>query len=205
MIGIKVCGLTRPQDACAAVAAGANAVGVIFARSPRRVTLAQARAVFAGLPPQIVRFGVFADQPRDRVKRLAKALALDRLQFHGHESENYLSAFPQGRVVRALRPAVSERPHGDPSPAASAWLVDAASADRLGGTGLRSNWAYARALKRWGKPVILSGGLNARNVAQAIRAVRPAMVDVCSGVELAPGRKSAAKLRALIRAVRACE
>ncbi len=199
---VKICGLTRPGDARAAAAAGADAIGLVFAPSPRRVSATRARRIIAALPLHVVRFGVFVDQDPDWIAALAADLGLDRLQFHGGEKTASLRRFPAARVVRALRPPAGARlPRRDPAPAASAFLVDACSTERAGGTGLTGNWAYARHLRRFGKPVILSGGLNASNVRQAIRRVRPDMVDVSSGVESGPGIKSPALVRAFIRAV----
>lgn len=206
MTAVKVCGLTRPDDARAAVAAGAALIGLVFAPSPRRVTLAQARACIAVLPPYIVRVGVFVDADPAWVARIAVAAGLDRLQFNGEESSAYLAAFHPGRVLKALRvPAGTPAPRRDPAPRAGALLIDAWAPGLAGGTGRVSDWAYARAVKRFGKPVGLSGGLTSANVGAAIRAVGPDWVDVCSGVETRPGIKSKALLRAFFRAVRAAE
>jgi phosphoribosylanthranilate isomerase len=204
MTAVKVCGLTRPGDARAAVAAGAALIGLVFAPSPRRVTVAQARAIIAVLPPQIVRVGVFVDADPAWVARTAVAVGLDRLQFNGGEDGAYLAAFRPHRILKALRvPAGAPTPRRDPAPRAGALLVDAWVPGLAGGTGRVANWAYARTLKRFGKPLVLSGGLTPANVGAAIRAVRPDVVDVSSGVETRPGIKSAAKVRAFLRAVRA--
>ena len=206
MTAVKICGLTRASDARVAVAAGAALVGMVFAPSPRRVTLAQARAIVAVLPPQIVRVGVFVDQDPAWVSRVAVTVGLDRLQFSGHEDSAYLRKFRSHRIIKALHArAGAPRPRRDPAPQAGAFLVDAWVPGLAGGTGHRANWDYARGLKRFGKPLILSGGLTPANVAAAVRSVRPDIVDVASGVELRPGIKSVSKLRAFLRAVQAAE
>ncbi len=206
MTAVKVCGLTRPEDVRAAVTAGAALIGLVFAPSPRRVTLAQARACIAVLPPHIVRVGVFVDADPAWVARTAVAAGLDRLQFNGAEDAAYLAAFHRGRIFKALRVAAgTPAPRRDPAPRAGALLVDAWAPGLAGGTGRVSDWAYARALRRFGKPVGLSGGLTPANVGSAIRAADPDWVDVCSGVETRPGIKSAALLRAFLRAVRSAD
>ncbi len=203
MTGIKICGLTRPEDARVAAAAGADAIGLVFAPSPRRVLPGQAKAIIAALPPHIVRIGVFVDQDPDWIGRIMDTMGLDRLQFHGSEKKTVLRRFSSSRVIRALRPPAGRAlARQDPEPAAAAFLVDACVPGTSGGTGILSNWKYARGLRRFGKPVILSGGLNPDNVSRAIRAVKPDMVDVSSGVEIRPGIKSAARIRAFVKAVR---
>jgi len=203
MIRIKICGITRPKDAWQAVRSGADAIGLIFAASPRQVTPGQAKKIIQVLPPYIIRVGVFVNQEAEWVKQIADQLGLDRLQFHGHETSQYLRWFTKSRVIRALRPkAQMIRPKNDPAPAASAFLVDAYVPGLQGGTGRLANWEYTSHLKHFGKPIILSGGLTADNVSSAVRRVKPDMVDVSSGVETKPGIKSAAKIRRFIKAVR---
>ncbi len=203
MIKIKVCGLTRPQDAELAVACGADAVGLIFAPSPRRVSAARAKAILRRVPPTVLAFGVFVDQDPQWIKGLIQNLGLDRIQFHGQEPDRVLRLFSSHCVVRALKPKAHDPvPGRDPARAAGAFLVDAYVRGQAGGTGKLSNWAFARGLKKFNKPLILSGGLNTGNVLQAIRQVKPDMVDVSSGVESSPGIKHPARLRAFIKKVR---
>lgn len=203
MIRIKICGITRAEDARAAVALGADAIGFIFAPSQRRVTPRQAGAILAAVPPQILSVGVFANQSPALIRSLVAELGLDRIQFHGQEPASVVRTFPARRVIYALRPKPgSALPRRDPSPGAGALLVDAFVPGVLGGTGRLANWSFARTLKKFKKPVILSGGLNPRNVAEAIRRVSPDMVDVSSGVESRPGRKNRAAMKAFIQAVR---
>lgn len=203
MTRVKICGLTRPEDVRAAVAAGADALGFVLAPSPRRVTVQQVKRLLAGVPPYVITVGVFADQPLPLLRYCLEALGLDRLQFHGQEPRAWQRQFPKARVIRALRPAAgAPLPGRDPAPAASAFLMDALVPGQSGGTGRKSNWTYAKHLKRFGKTLILSGGLTPENVGQAIRQVGPDMVDVSSGVELRPGIKSGSRIRAFIQAVR---
>ena len=203
MTAVKVCGLTRASDAHAAAQAGVQALGLIFAPSPRRVSPEQARRVLAGVPTTVLRFGVFVDQPWRWVRALAQDLQLDRLQFQGSEDDAYLRHFHPVQIVRALRPRPGEKaPRRDPAPRAAALLVDAWSPLAAGGTGLAANWPYARALRRFPKTLILSGGLTPANVGDAIRRVGPDLVDVSSGVETRPGIKNPAKIRAFLDAVR---
>ncbi|MEW6517049.1 MAG: phosphoribosylanthranilate isomerase [candidate division FCPU426 bacterium] len=203
MIRVKICGLTRPEDVRAAVTAGADALGFVLAPSPRCISVAQARRLLAGVPPFVTTVGVVVDQPLPLLQYSLEELGLDRLQFHGQETNAWMRRFPRPRVIRALRPAAdAPLPVRDPAPAAGAYLVDALVPGQVGGTGKKSNWPFARHLRRFGKPVILAGGLTPENVSEAIRRVRPDMVDVSSGVELRPGVKDPARIRAFIRAVR---
>ncbi len=203
MIRIKICGITRASDARVAVDLGADAVGLIFAPSQRRVSPRQARAILAVVPPHVLSVGVFVNQSPVLIRSLVAELGLDRIQLHGGEAPGMIRNFPARRVIYAVRPkAGSAWPLRDPRPAAGALLVDAYVPGAFGGTGRLANWAYARHLKKFGKPVILSGGLNPRNVGEAMRRVNPDMVDVSSGVESRPGIKSRSALRAFIQAVR---
>ena len=203
MTPVKICGLTRVADARAAVAAGARAIGFVFGPSPRQVTPALARRLLAAVPTTVLRCGVFVDQPWRWVRAVAQDLHLDRVQFNGSEDGEYLRHFHPAQIMRALRPgAGAPAPRRDPVPRAAALVVDAWSPTAAGGTGLKANWAYARALRRFPKTLILAGGLNAANVAEAIRRVKPDLVDVSSGVEVRPGIKDPVKIRAFISAAR---
>jgi phosphoribosylanthranilate isomerase len=201
MTAVKICGLTRVEDVRVAVKAGARALGFVFAPSPRRITPEKAQRLLAQVPATVLRIGVFVDQDWRWVRGVAETLHLDRLQFHGSESSAYLRHFHPAACIRALRPVADVvLPKRDPAPEASALLVDAWVPGVAGGTGKLANWKYALALRRFPKTLILSGGLNPANVAEAVRRVRPDMVDVSSGVEIKPGIKSAVKIRAFIRA-----
>ena len=203
MIAIKICGITRLSDARVAIRAGANAIGMVFAPSPRRITYSQAKAIVDKLPVYVIKVGVFVDQPLEELLWLVDKLGLDRLQFHGSENSQVLRKFSFTRVIKALRPKKKALlPTQDPAPDAAAYLVDAFKPGVKGGTGLLANWEYAKSLKKFKKTVILSGGLNTNNISEAITKVKPDMVDVSSGVEKSPGIKDTVKLREFIKKVR---
>lgn len=204
MTKIKICGITRVDDAAAAVAHGADAIGLIFAPSKRQVSLRQAKKILSVIPPTVLTMGVFVNQDSQWIKEITQQLGLDRIQFHGQEKTTALKTFPQHRVIKALHPAHRfEPPIYNPAPAAGAFLIDAYVPGQAGGTGQLANWTYAKQLKLFKKPVILSGGLHADNVQAAIKKVRPAMVDVSSGVEQSPGIKDRNKIKKFIKAVKA--
>ncbi|MCD4814570.1 phosphoribosylanthranilate isomerase [bacterium] len=204
MTRIKICGITRVSDARAAVRYGADAIGFVFAPSLRQVTIRQAAALVRVLPVHVLRFGVFVDQDPAWIAAVVDAVGLDRIQFHGQESNQTLKKFAWSRVIKALRPQPdASLPVKDPASAASAYLVDALVPGQAGGTGQLSNWRFARTLKKFGKPVILSGGLHAGNISQALIKMKPYMVDVSSGVEIRPGIKNHAKMKQLIQMVKA--
>lgn len=196
---IKICGVTRPEDARVAEAAGADAIGLIFApRSRRRVDLARAAAVSAALGPFIARVGVFVDAPLDEVRRTVDALRLHAVQLHGRETPAYAEAL-RGRVT--VIKAWSFTPDLRPADL-RAFPADAVLLDGLRpGSGEAFNWAQAAPLR--GFPgLILAGGLSAETVASGVRALAPYAVDVASGVESAPGVKDAAAVRRFVEAVR---
>lgn len=191
------------MDAAAAVvaaAAGADAIGFVFAPSRRQVTVAQARQIAAALPPFVTKVGVFVDEDRARILEIAGACRLEMLQLHGTESPEFAAALPLPvlKAVR-MRDAGSLRVLGDYRVAA--FLLDSYDPELAGGTGRAFNWELAAGL-RAPAPVILSGGLTVENVARALDVVRPYGVDVSSGVE-SDGRKDPGKIRAFIGRVRA--
>lgn len=201
ILRVKVCGITTPEDAVLAAELGASAVGLIFwPQSPRAVDLARAKAIVAALPPLVSAVGVFVNQQADAL-RIAEEAGLAAVQFHGDEPADSYRGFPV-RVIKAV--AVrddSAIAAATAVPAAAHVLLDAHDPVRRGGTGRTIDWSIATAIARR-RPVILSGGLNAGNVAQAIATVRPYAIDVSSGVESAPGRKDPGKLRALFDILR---
>jgi phosphoribosylanthranilate isomerase len=198
---VKICGITRPEDALAAAEAGADAIGLVFAEaSPRCVSVAQARAVCAALPPFITVVGLFVDTPSAQVREVLGQVPLDLLQFHGRETPEdcrqygrpYLKAI---RMAPGVDLAAEMRRYVD----AAGVLLDTFSPQAAGGTGETFDWA--RVPRCLSKPVILAGGLTPENVAAAIRAVQPYAVDVSSGVEKTKGIKDAARIVAFIGAV----
>lgn len=198
---VKICGITRIEDAQAAVAAGADAIGLVFAEaSPRCVTPKQARTLADALPPFITVVGLFVDMPAARVRDILGQVPLNLLQFHGNEAPQDCQQF--GRpYIRAIRmaPGVDLAVEARHYEQAAGLLLDAYHPQVAGGTGETFDWA--RVPRNLNKPVILAGGLTPENVGRAIQTVRPYAVDVSSGVEQSKGIKDVTKIAAFIRAV----
>lgn len=198
---VKVCGIQRVEDALLAAELGASAVGFIFwPGSPRFIDPGRARAVAAALPPHVLRVGVFVDQVPEYVKDVAQRVGLGAVQLHGSESAAAYSDLGLA-LIKAI--AVTDPFDGsvmDAVPHEVTVLLDAHDPVRRGGTGQTIDWSIAAAMAVR-RRTILSGGLNAQNVSEAVERVRPYMIDVSSGVESAPGTKDAAKLRAFFEAL----
>tara|TARA_R110000751_G_scaffold67510_2_gene137813 strand:+ start:2413 stop:3027 length:615 start_codon:yes stop_codon:yes gene_type:complete len=202
MARIKVCGITRVEDALAAAHAGADAIGLVFyTPSPRAVTPAQAAAIVAALPPFITSVGLFVDADAAYVREVLAQVPLDLLQFHGDEDADYCDQFE-----RPYLKAVRVRADQNLATVAAAWpkaqgiLLDSYKAGVPGGTGEVFDWTLVPRERRWN--LVLAGGLTADNVAQAIAGVEPWAVDVSGGVELAKGIKDIEKINAFVREVR---
>lgn len=201
-VRIKICGITRKQDAHAAVAAGADAVGFIFhAASPRYVEPAAAESIVRSLPPFVTTVGVFVDAEIDAVTDIVRRVSLDLVQLHGHESSQYTQqlALPFIRAMR-VQPDTDIRQQTAQYRNAKAILLDAYVQGTPGGTGRQFAWSAVP--DDLDKPIILAGGLNAKNVGAAISQVQPYAVDVSSGVESEPGIKEHAEIDAFVAAVR---
>jgi phosphoribosylanthranilate isomerase len=198
---VKVCGIRRLEDARLAVELGASALGFVFwPRSPRAVTVVEARAITRLLPPFVATVGVFVNQPQTEVLATAAGAGMTVVQLHGDEDASTYAACPY-RVVKALGVGSGFTMAAvDGVPAEMTVLLDAHDPARRGGTGERIEWTVAAAAARR-RPIILSGGLTAENVQDAVRTVQPHAVDVSSGVELAPGQKDHKKLRAFFGAL----
>ncbi|MEW5756803.1 MAG: phosphoribosylanthranilate isomerase [Pseudomonadota bacterium] len=204
-IRVKICGITRPEDALAAARAGADAIGLVFyAQSPRAVSIEQARAVLQVLPPFVTTVGLFVDAEPDRIEEVLAGVPLDLLQFHGDETPEQCERFhrPYLKVVR-MRPGVDLAEYARRYHNARALLLDTYQPGVPGGTGESFDWG--RVPVSLDKPIVLAGGLTPGNVAAAITAVRPYAVDVSGGVESAKGIKDAAKMAAFIKEVRRVE
>jgi len=199
---VKICGITSVADGLAAARQGADAIGLIFyPPSPRLVSLKQAAAIAASLPPFVARVAVFVNAPEEDVRGVIRACRPDLLQFHGEETPADCRRFgvPYLRAVR-VRPGVDLLEFLSPFDAAAGWLLDAYRPDLYGGSGEAFDWELVpRSLAR---PVVLSGGLDAGNVAGAIRRIRPWAVDVSSGVESAKGVKDERLIAEFIAGVR---
>lgn len=197
---IKICGITRPDDAALAQDLGADALGLNFyERSPRHIDLPRAAKVAAGVGPLTILVGLFVNPTAALVRQVLAAVPLGLLQFHGDEANDFCSQFqrPWIKAVRVQNPdAIAAEI--DQYPGAQGFLLDSFVEGARGGTGQTFDWSAIPALA---KPYMLAGGLTAENVTTAIRQCRPYAVDVSSGVEAAPGIKDAAKMRAFIDAV----
>lgn len=201
MTRIKICGLTRAQDVDAAVEAGADAVGLVFyPESARFVSLAQATELARRVPPFVTIVGLFVNASLETVRATLAALPIHLLQFHGDEDDAFCRQFgrPFLKAVR-VRPEIDMPRQLAAFPSAQAILLDA-FVEGYGGGGKTFDWTLVPDVLP--KPVVLSGGLDAENVGDAIRRVRPLAVDVSSGVESGKGIKDAAKIRAFVKAVR---
>jgi phosphoribosylanthranilate isomerase len=195
---VKICGIAREQDARAAAAAGADAIGFVFwPDSPRRIEARDAAGIGRALPALLTRVGVFVNASPREVARAVVDARLDAVQLHGEEDpEAYVSCGAAVIKVVSLVSDVDVARARSYSPAVTL-LVDAKDVERRGGTGVRANWHFAQRLARV-RPILLAGGLRALNVVEAIRTVRPWGVDVSSGVEVRPGQKSARQIEALL-------
>ncbi|MFZ5594957.1 MAG: phosphoribosylanthranilate isomerase [Pseudomonadota bacterium] len=200
-VRVKICGITRREDALAAVALGADAIGLVFYRqSPRAVSIAQAQAMVHALPPFVTVTGLFVDAPEPEVRAVLDQVRVDLLQFHGDEPPGDCNRYgkPYIKAVR-MRGGVDVAAIASQHADASGLLLDSYRAGVAGGTGDTFDWT--RVPRDLDKPVILAGGLTPENVAEAIRQVQPYAVDVSGGVETAKGIKSADKIAAFMRGV----
>jgi phosphoribosylanthranilate isomerase len=199
---VKICGITRVEDAEAAAVHGADAIGLVFYRpSPRCVTLEQARRIVAAAPAFVSTVAVFVNPSHQEVETVVRECGVTLLQFHGEEPPDFCSGFSRPYIKAArIRPELDLLKYLSPHAAARAWMLDAFHEDLWGGTGGAFDWGLVP--RGAAKPVILSGGLTADNVAEAVRRVRPYAVDVSTGVEVSKGIKDAARIAAFIGAVK---
>ena len=198
---IKICGITRVQDGLAAARLGAHAIGLVFYdASPRAVDAQQARSIVDILPPFVTTVGLFVNAEAGAVRETLANVPLQLLQFHGDETPDYCAAFgvPYLKAVR-VRPGVDLLQYSRDFRTARGLLLDAYVEGVHGGTGATFDWSLIP--QSLPLPIVLSGGLDADNVAAAVRAVRPWAVDVSSGVESAKGIKDAAKMEAFMNGV----
>ncbi|MDI6751652.1 MAG: phosphoribosylanthranilate isomerase [bacterium] len=200
VVKVKICGITCKEDAEAAVNFGADAIGFVFADSPRRITSDKAREIISVLPPFIATVGIFVNEDEKEVRRIASFCGISILQFHGDETPSYCSKFP--RVIKAFRIKGREDIKRIREYKAETWLLDTYQEEKPGGTGVTFDWSVACDLAKE-KRIILSGGLTPENVASAIKIVSPYAVDVSSGVEEYPGKKDHKKLEEFIRNAKA--
>ena len=199
---VKICGITRQEDARAAVAHGADAIGFIqWRKSPRFIEPELAATIARNLPPLVTPIAVFVNPSRQDVNALLEVIPAATLQFHGEEEPQFCAGFARPWIKAAgAKPGRDLVKYFAAFGGASAWLVDAFHEKLYGGTGSRFDWNLVP--RSPDRPVILSGGLGVDNVEEAIRAVRPYAVDASSSVETAKGIKDAARIAAFILEVR---
>ncbi|HEX8282234.1 MAG TPA: phosphoribosylanthranilate isomerase [Pyrinomonadaceae bacterium] len=204
MTRVKVCGITNLEDALAAIEAGAELLGFNFyARSPRYVTAADARRVVERLPEGVECVGVFVNEAApETVERIAVEAGLGAAQLHGDETPEFCRALRGLTTIKALRVGADYTPESAAGYPTDAVLLDAYVAGEWGGTGHTFDWSLARRTREAVPRLILAGGLKPDNVAEAVAAVRPHAVDVCSGVETAPGRKSLRLMRRFVERIK---
>ena len=197
---VKICGITRVEDADAAARAGADAIGLVFyPPSPRCLSLERARSLRGVLPPFVTAIALFVNPAREDVERVLAEVRPDALQFHGEEPPEFCAQFgvPYIKACR-VREGTDLLEYFAPYADAQGWLADA-YVEAYGGVGARFDWSLVPSLRD--RPLILSGGLSMENVGEALRVVRPWGVDVSSGVEVAKGIKDAALIEAFIAEV----
>lgn len=202
MARIKICGITRVDDALAAAQAGADAIGLVFhPGSPRAVSIEQARTIVGALPPFVTTVGLFVDAEQASIQAVLEQVPLDLLQFHGDEPDDFCQRFNRPYIK-----AVRVRPGDDLNALAAKWpgacgiLLDSYKPGVPGGTGETFDWSMIPSQRSW--RLILAGGLQAQNVRQAIGQTAPWAVDVSGGVEAAKGIKDLAKINAFIHEVK---
>jgi len=200
VVRVKICGITCLEDALAAANLGADAVGFVFAASPRQVDPEAVRAIVSQLPPFVTAVGVFVNESVSRIQELRSFCRLDLVQLHGNETEKVVAQLGS-RVIKAVTVGI-ETPSDVDGYGNATLLLDTYSAAAPGGTGKSFDWSLAVGVAKK-RPILLAGGLTPENVVQAIKMVRPYGVDVSSGVEIGPGRKDHARIEQFIRAAKA--
>ena len=202
-VAVKFCGITDYEDASIAVELGAGALGFIFADSPRQITPQKARDIIRAMPPFVKTVGVFVDEDPVVISKVKHYCGLDLVQLHGDESPD-LCCELMPYTIKALRikDESSLRTSRIYQGKVRALLLDTYSKDKAGGTGKTFNWQLAIKIKKLGTPIILAGGLGPSNIDGAVRTVRPYAVDVNSGVEERPGKKSRALMKDLMEKMR---
>ena len=197
MVKVKICGITNLRDAEAAVAYGADALGFVFAPSPRRVDSQTVRAIAKKIGPYVTKVGVFVNASAEKILATAASCRLDAVQLHGDESPAQCQALKRYTLIKAFRVGRNFSPRITRRYPVDAYLLEADSSER-GGTGKVWDWPKLRKI-RFDKPVIVSGGLRPGNVRRAIRLLKPYAVDVSSGIERTAGRKNHRLMKAFIR------
>ena len=201
---IKICGITNLEDASYAVSLGVDALGFIFAESPRQIAQETARDIIKQLPPPIKTVGVFVNEDLSKIKEIIESCGLDLVQLHGNEEPDLCRMlFP--RTIKAIRVKDESSVHEASryKDCTSALLLDTYTKDKIGGTGEIFNWDLALKIKESGIPIIIAGGLGPDNIEAAISKVQPCAVDINSGVEVRPGEKDHTLLRKVVEKIKA--
>jgi len=203
MTVVKVCGITNPGDARVAADAGADAVGLVFAESPRRVGVEEARRISLALPENVLKVGVFVDAGPEEVLRIAREVGLDLAQLHGDETPETVTAVRDGgvKVMKALRVRDAASLEAMDRYEADLFLLDAYSEKARGGTGERFDWEVAKSL-RGRDNIVVAGGLGPENVREAVQLLQPYGVDASSSLEDEPGKKNDERVRRFVLAAR---
>jgi phosphoribosylanthranilate isomerase len=203
MVKVKVCGITEPADARVAAAAGADAIGLVFAESARRISVERAREIAAALPEGILKVGVFVDEEPGEVLRIAREVGLDYAQLHGDEGPEAVAEIRSGGlgVIKAIRVRDEGSLEAMETYDADLFMLDAYSEKAQGGTGTRFDWELAKALKGYAN-ILVSGGLSPENVREAIEFFEPYGVDASSSLEERPGKKNGVLVRRFVSAAK---
>ena len=203
MVYVKVCGITNPEDARTVTCSGADAIGLVFAESPRKLSVEQAQKIAATLPDDVLKVGVFVDEEPEEVLRIAAEVGLDYAQLHGDESPETVTVLRQGgvKVIKALRVRGVGSLGVLDDYEADLFLLDAWSEKARGGTGERFDWELAKSYEGRGN-IVVSGGLTPENVREAIRFFEPYGVDASSSLEDAPGMKNEERVRRFVSAAK---
>ena len=203
MVYVKVCGITTPEDARTATISGADAIGLVFAESPRRLSVERAGEIAAALPDGMLKVGVFVDEEPEEVLRIVREVGLDYAQLHGDESPETVTLLRgEGvKVIKALRVQGAGSLTAMDAYDADLFLLDAWSEKARGGTGERFDWEVAKSHGGRGN-ILVSGGLTPENVREAIRFFEPYGVDASSSLEDAPGKKNAERVRRFVSAAK---
>lgn len=203
MTMVKICGITNAGDARVAADAGADAVGLLFAESPRRVSVEQARGISIALPENVIRVGVFVDADPAEISRISREVGLDLAQLHGDETPETVTAVREAgvKVMKALRVESAASLETLDEYEADLFLLDAHSAKARGGTGERFDWEVAKSLGGRDN-IVVSGGLGPENVREAVEFFRPFGVDASSSLEDEPGRKNGELIRRFVLAAK---
>jgi phosphoribosylanthranilate isomerase len=203
MVRVKVCGITTPDDARTAAGSGADAIGLVFAESPRKLSAEEAREIASALPGGVLKVGVFVNEEPEEILRIAREVGLDYAQLHGDEGPETVTVLREDgvKVIKALRvrgeDSLAEMDDYD----ADLFLLDAWSEKARGGTGERFDWGLAKSLYGRGN-IVVSGGLGPENVREAVRLFEPYGVDASSSLEDAPGKKNKERVRRFVVAAK---